>query len=65
MSKQQGWRWVTSKTAARKGEVFIMYDDIFVLKVYAEGTADNEAFAQWLVGQLRRTTATPENPKAR
>lgn len=42
-----------------------MHDDVFVLKVYAEGTADNEAFAQWLVGQLRRTTATPENPKAR
>ena len=37
-----------------------MYDDVFVMKVYAEGTANNESFAQWLVGQLRRTPITPE-----
>lgn len=51
---------MTSKSPKRKGEVFIMYDDVFVMKVYAEGTANNESFAQWLVGQLRRTPITPE-----
>ena len=60
MSRQRGWRWVTSPKAQRAGEVFIMFDDQFVMKIYADATGNNEAFAHWLVGQFNRTGKTPE-----
>lgn len=58
-TKQRGWRFVTSKDPKREGEVFIMYDDVFVMKIYALASDNNEGLAHWLVGQLRRTGATP------
>ena len=65
MSKQTGWRAVTSKNSLRAGEVFILHDDTFVMKLYPGATADNEAFAYWLVGQLRRANTNPQEVKTR
>lgn len=48
------WRTVTSKKPQRKGEVFILYGDVFVMKVYAGSVDDPQAFADAICKGLQR-----------
>lgn len=50
--KSKAWKIIKSNKPQRAGEIFIMYDDIFVLKIYAYG--DNDGFAKWLVRNLNK-----------
>lgn len=44
------WRMVVSNKPQRKGEAFILYGDLFVLKVYRISNATR--VAQWIVDLL-------------
>lgn len=46
------WRVVTSKKPKHKGEAFILRDDAFCIKVYANSTTNVPGFARWLANQL-------------
>ena len=48
------WRTVTSKKPRREGEVFILYGDVFVMKVYAGSVDDPQAFADAICKGLNR-----------
>lgn len=47
------YRAVTSKKPARAGEVFILRNDKFILKIYRDAAPDVMEFADWLVYNLQ------------
>lgn len=58
------WRTVTSSKERRKGEVFLLRDDRFVLKIYKDGVSDPKEFGHYLARQLnaieeRRASGAP------
>jgi hypothetical protein len=49
------WKAVASKKPLRKGEAFILRNDVFVLKVYRDTAPDTKKFAEWLADQLNQS----------
>lgn len=46
------WRMVTSSKPKHRGEAFLLRNDAFCIKVYANSVPNVNAFARWLADQL-------------